>query len=279
MEASMNSAKLAVVGHFFYIEQTEAILELLRKLPFEFDLYASAPEGRSLRVQEFLTSFFPEKKITFRTVPNRGYDIAPFVCEFRDVYPAYDLVLKVHTKKSSHTYGLKGWGDYLLKNMVGSPEEVLAILKMFDEDKKLGLIYPEIIPFFREEIAKDPWQGNWDICQEWGLRLGLPFRREMPLDFPAGSMFWFRPKALEPLLGLGLSFDDFPEGKYFHRNGTLAHAIERLFVLIAHKQGFGAKEVCFHPFKGVRDASLWGKLQNATCYEWEKWRHFLRHNR
>jgi len=222
---------------------------------------------------------FPGKKITFRTVPNRGYDIAPFACEFRDVYPSYDLVLKVHTKKSSHTYGLKEWGDYLLKNLIGSSENVTAIFKMFEEDKNLGMVYPSMIPIFKKEIEENPWQRNWDICREWGLRLGLPVRQEMALDFPAGSMFWFRPKALEPLFGLRLTFEDFPSGEHFYRDGTLAHAIERLFVLIAHKQGFGSREMCFQPFKGVRDGSLWGRIQNVACCEWARQSHFLGYDR
>ncbi len=275
LHPASNKPKIAVVAHFFYQEQAEAILGLLRNLPFEFDLYASVPSELSEWAQGLSKEGVPFKKSTLRTVPNRGYDIAPFVCTFRDVYPAYDLVLKIHTKKSAHTFCLKEWGDYLWKNTMGSPEIVEAILEMFDKDKKLGMVYPEIISLFKKEIAEDPWQGNWDLCRQMGVRMGLSVLQEMALGFPAGSVFWFRPKALEPLFELGLSPEDFPEGKYFHRNGTLAHAIERLFVLVAQKNGFGAREVCFQPFKGVRDSSLRGRFQNAACCEWERLLHLL----
>jgi hypothetical protein len=33
-------------------------------------------------------------------MPNRGRDIAPFLVGFRDLIPNYQLVLKLHTKKS-----------------------------------------------------------------------------------------------------------------------------------------------------------------------------------
>ena len=146
---------------------------------------------------------------------------------------------------------------------------------MFEEDQNLGLVYPEIIPIFKQELIKDPWQGNWDFCRSLAARLGLSIEKQRAPEFPAGSMFWFRPKALQPLFDLGLRPEDFPEGKYFHRNGTLAHAIERLFVLIAGKQGFASREVCYQSFTGVRDDSWRGRLQNAACCEWERWLHFL----
>ena len=154
----MNTPKIATVIHCFYFEQMDAIVSFLKNIPFEFDFYASALPEKSETVQRLLQNAFPDKRIVFRTVPNRGFDIAPFICEFRELYPAYDLVLKLHTKKSPHTPWLRDWGNYLLTNVAGPPEIVNAILQMFSENKTLGLVYPAIIPALRQELTKDPWQ-------------------------------------------------------------------------------------------------------------------------
>lgn len=239
--------KIGVVVHFFYDQQAQEIVGLLKNIPFKFDLYVSSSSIAHKAIQPLLTEAFPDQRIIFRIVENRGFDIAPFVCEFKDHYASYDLVLKIHTKKSSHARWLRGWGEYLLKNLVGSTDIVQSIIKMFQDDEKLGIVYPEIIPPFKEFLIRDPWQENWILCCDLSSRLGLSIRKNQQPDFPAGSMFWFRPKSLEPLFKLGLTVSDFPGGRRIRRNRTLAHAIERLFVLIAGKQGFSSRQVCFIP--------------------------------
>jgi lipopolysaccharide biosynthesis protein len=240
--------KIGVVAHFFYLEQAKTIAEFLKHIPFEFVLYASVSEEQESEMRSLLQAVFPGKKIVLRMVPDRGFDIAPFVDEFKDCYTAYDLVLKVHTKKSSHVEWLRDWCSYLLKNLIGSSDIVRSIVKMFQNDEKLGIIYPEVIPSLKDSLIDDPWQENWKVCRDLSVRLGLSVKKDQHLNFPAGSMFWFKPKALEQLFKLRLKTEDFPQGRRIRRNGTLAHAIERLFVLIAEKQGFSARQVCFVPY-------------------------------
>jgi O-antigen biosynthesis protein len=266
--------KIAVVGHFFYMEQTEAILGMLERLSLGFDLYASVPADKSEWVKQLLEKTFPDKKITLQVVSNRGFDIAPFVCTFKDVYPLYDLVLKLHTKKSPHRLWLKGWGEYLVSNLAGSPEIVASILQMFEEDKTLGLVYPEPIAPLKAGL-EDPLPADWNSCVALAARLRLPLPEKNRLQFPAGSMFWFRPKALAPLFELGLTFEDFPEGRAIRRNGTLAHAIERLLVLVAQKQGNSSRAVCFEPFRMRSKHSFLQNIRDMIHCEWSRLLDFL----
>ena len=56
------------------------------------------------------------------------------------------------------------------------------------------------------------------------------------LNFPIGSMFWIRSSVLTKFVELGLTWDDFaPEP--LPVDGTMIHAIERLFGVIPGKMG------------------------------------------
>ena len=51
-------------------------------------------------------------------------------------------------------------------------------------------------------------------------------------------MFWFRSKAIVPLLDLGLTRANFSEATWRARDATIAHAIERSFLFFSSLAGF-----------------------------------------
>jgi lipopolysaccharide biosynthesis protein len=57
---------------------------------------------------------------------------------------------------------------------------------------------------------------------------------DRPLDFFAGTMFWVRRDALEPLKQLDLSLASFPS-ETGQQDGTLQHALERILGMICTK--------------------------------------------
>ena len=69
-----------------------------------------------------------------------------------------------------------------------------------------------------------------------------PVKEEDFLDFPAGTMFWARTKSISELFDLQLDKKDFPEEKG-QVDGTIAHAIERLFGIIPAKKGYKVIQV------------------------------------
>jgi hypothetical protein len=80
------------------------------------------------------------------------------------------------------------------------------------------------------------WNGNFPAAKDLAQRMGLQISPVRALDFPSGSMFWARPAALQPLLDLQLSFEDFPE-EGAQLDHTPAHAIERLYFLACEHSG------------------------------------------
>ena len=89
--------KLAVHLHLYYLEQLPEILGYLNSLAeIDYDLFVTMVKSDK-GVEEKILALHPQAKIM--VVPNRGYDLGPFV-EFLHKIDSdkYDLVLKVHTK-------------------------------------------------------------------------------------------------------------------------------------------------------------------------------------
>ena len=79
--------------------------------------------------------------------------------------------------------------------------------------------------------------SNGAACEALAEQLGISLDAQRYIDFPAGSMFWARVDALRPLYGLNLPLSAFPPERG-QVDGTLQHAVERLFGVITRHQGF-----------------------------------------
>ena len=217
----------AVILHLFYPEMWDEISRYLNNMDGMFDLYISAPQGVNI----------PEDKIRaghnhthiFRFV-NRGRDISPFLNIMSGICSLdYTYVLKLHTKKSRHRLDGDFWRQDLFNKLAGSKELVNQIKGVFDSDPEVGIVAPKghVLP------STYCWSQNETNVKLLAQMADFPYDGEV-FDFVAGSMFWFRPSALNSILATNLTTRDF-EPEQGQVDGTLAHALERFFgLLIKH---------------------------------------------
>jgi lipopolysaccharide biosynthesis protein len=250
------SHRIAVVAHVFYPEIWPEIAAYLRKWRIDFRLYVTTPGDRFDRVVAAVNEHFTDAVII--ATPNRGRDIGPFLaCLPRVIGDGNDIVCKVHTKKSGHWRHGNRWRNALFDGVLGV--RVGHILSAFALEPSLGILAPAGYLI----THRAGWDSNGDCVMDLAGRLGsidnlLPFR------FGTGSMFWARTDALVPLLQLGITPDDFPE-ESGQTDGTLAHAIERLFPLSARIAGYETCDTSFLPtltqcFRLNAAAPRWEKL-------------------
>lgn len=222
----------------------QEFLERLRGFPASFDLFVTASSERAAGLLErlFTPAILPAaRRIRVLAVPNRGRDIAPWVVDLAEEQGRFDLFCHAHGKESPHLPFGADWRRHLLDNVL-HPEAVRRILRAFAADPRLGCLFPAMHPGFgfylrgrgTTEIGLD---ADCLMAERLLERMGLPgcvARRE--ILFSAGSMFWYRPKALAPIFSCGLRREDFP-GEPIGVSGTLAHALERIPALVALRTG------------------------------------------
>jgi lipopolysaccharide biosynthesis protein len=234
-------ARVGVVVHVYYTDLLSDLIRRLAAIPVAFDLIITNSSGESLNVDR---SLLPRAmNILELEVENRGRDLWPLAQIVNaGLLDPYHLILKVHTKRSewrdSHG-GFPGtgaeWRDELLEAVLGDAERITALLEAFATNSRLGLVTAD-------GSVRGPESWGFNEATTAGLlrRLQLDLRPQ-ELVFPAGSMYWVRGFVLQGLRALCLSAEDF-EDEAGHRDGTTAHALERLIGVVTEEAGLSIVE-------------------------------------
>ncbi len=229
--------KVAVVVHAYYTELFAEVCSYLKNMPCPYTLLVSVKNEDDRKIIDQQVGSLPllEKTIV-KVVENRGRDIKPFLVDFASELNDFDYICKVHTKKSLFTGEEKmDRRQYLYKMVIGSRQRIQAILTIFARDAGVGIIYParyEQMPYWSYT-----WLSNKSIAAPFVNMLGFDFDPDEYIDYPSGSMFWFKKEALKPLLDMRLTGNDFPE-EMGQNDGELQHVMERCFTLSARSRGF-----------------------------------------
>lgn len=229
--ASPAGRKIAVFVHAFWVpEMLDDIERALGNIPFPFDLYFTTDTPSKL---DHISARFGGAMAII--AKNIGRDIYPKLYAMGHLHGGYDYVLHIHTKKSEHRHQLKDWRQFLWDHLLGSPEIVRSIIDIFEQCPDVGMVAPQHLGFIRAFVRWE--EESKEIAAPLARKFGVDVEKMTDIDFPSGSMFWARPKALEPLLRLHLNPSDFPEERG-QVAGTTAHAIERLFFVSCEAAGF-----------------------------------------
>ncbi len=257
-----DSARVAAVIHVYYPDLLPEIIDHLARVPVPLDVYVTNASKTPIGEEDFLVGNVANAVVL--PVENHGRDIAPLLYLINAGYlDPYDLVLKVHTKKSpwrEEHAELSGsgeqWRESLLSSLAGSEEQIREILNAFAGQSRLGAVgAPGSI------LGADFWGGDEAMVGELGKRLGLQFPHDS-LEFISGSMYWIRGFLLQGLRGLCVHYHDFPPEKG-QVDGTTAHAIERLLGLVTLEAGLCSRETT--EIEGQRDNEGWRRFLPSTA--------------
>ena len=225
--------RVALHAHFYYLLAARDLAARLTGNITRCDLFLSTDTDTKAAG---LSDVFAGHRgaVEIRVMPNRGRDIGPLLTGFaREIASGgYDVVGHVHGKRSLTADATMGdmWREFLWENLIGGAYPMLDLVSaVFAAQPKLGLL-----------MAEDPHLVGWDenraMAETLARRMGVSTPLDDFFDFPLGNMFWARPSALQPLLDLGLEWDDYP-AEPLADDGTLLHALERLLPYAVGRAG------------------------------------------
>ena len=264
-ERRTSSPKTAVICFVFYKDTIDYICNILIRFNLIADIYiVSSNEGVLHSYEDKLINRL--SNVEYRLQENKGRNEAAFFITCKDVWKKYRYVCALHDKKTSHARpALQGmeFMRHCEQNLCSSQSAILEILGLFEDNPLLGLLVPPL-PFFGNFIpaAYKPLGRNRISISLLNNKFfaGNLFNRGQIDVFsaPFGGMFWARTDAFSTLLNSRLSIEDFPVEPIKTFDGTILHAMERSYPLIAKLSGFYTARII--------DSSLLPLLYNNLLY-------------
>lgn len=235
--------KTALVIHLYFEDLVDYCYRYALSMPADSDIYiTTGTEAMRKRVEAHF-SHGPWKHIKIIPVENRGRDVSALLVGAAPYLSNYDYVCFVHDKKVSQlNTGIKGYSfsERCFQNLLGSKGLVRNILSLFEGNTHLGMLFPPI-PYHGEyyPLFGDEWGPNYSMTETLvsQLKLNCPISPDRPPVAPLGTMFWFRPIALQKILEYGWHYTDFPE-EPIETDGTLLHAVERVYPFAVQDAGY-----------------------------------------
>lgn len=227
------NTRIAVVVHLYYLDLFEEILDDLANILEPFDLFITTPFEADL--PHILDATDRRRQsVAVVLTKNQGRDVGPFIALFRTGrLDRYEAVLKLHSKKSRYSDRGDFWRRELCAPLCGSSLTVLRSLALLRE-QGCGVVGPG--RYFLTHPSF--WGANCGRLITILRSCGAEVESDEPeLAFFAGTMFWFVPAALAAIHcceGASIAFE--PENG--DQDGTLAHAWERAFCLLARAAGY-----------------------------------------
>lgn len=261
--------KSALVMHLYFDDLIDSSMRYADAMPEESDIYFTVcTEKMQTLVQEAAKALAPRKVAVIR-MENRGRDVSSLLVAAAPYVFDYDVVCFAHDKKSGQTKPItigQSFAYKCLENVLGSRAYTKNILSAFAHNPRLGMLMPPP-PNHAALFGSigNEWTTNFDnvaaLAKELELHVDIDPQKE-PVS-PLGTMFWFRPDALKPLYDKGWAYEDFPEEPN-GCDGTLLHAIERIYGFVAQSQGYFAGWAMNDRFAAIELTNLHFMLRELT---------------
>jgi lipopolysaccharide biosynthesis protein len=235
----------AVAIHLYYEDLATWFAERVADFG-DVDVYLTVPRTIDWNTAQAVRDSFGQAYIL--EVDNRGKDIRPFLTVYsRFLEGNYDFVCKLHSKKSLHLTDGGQWRENMMCQLLGPAAR--DALNTYQSKSLVGILAPR----GSLESLADPSIRLRSEKNLLTLAARLDYKMTFRELFVAGSMFWFRPAALQNLHQLfvqGLEF----EPELGQVDGAMAHAIERIVCIAAKAAGMSTREYGETP---ITRPSIW----------------------
>ena len=234
--------RTALVMHLYYPDLVAEDRHYALSMPENADIWILTDSEEKKRLIGEAFSGLPNR-IEIRVTRNRGRDAGSLLVGAADLQDRYDLICFYHDKKTRqvkpYTAG-RSFAYGLAECALSSRAYVRNVMDVFEENPRIGML-SGTLPIHGAYISNlgAEWGPNFELTEGLAeeLNIRVPMDREHIPAAGMGDVFWYRTKALKPMFRKKWQYADFPE-EPVGTDGTLLHAIERLYPFAVQEAGY-----------------------------------------
>ena len=241
------NVQIAIHAHIYYEEFLEEIINKTNNIPCKFDLYISIVEIKIKdKMMNYIKRYSKANQYKIDIFSNKGRDVIPLFIQLKEVIKKYKYLCHIHTKKSPHISFGNEWREYLYNNLLGNKDIISEILTEFENNEKLGFIYPETYYKVLDKFGKQKHDSNYKYMNYILKQLFIKIRvlDNYYFDYPEGNMFWAKVDAVYQIFQIKIEDKFIKEMRKL--NMTLIHGIERIWLFIVKLNGYYYKKIFKH---------------------------------
>ena len=272
--ADYTKKKMLIHLHLYYHEQLKYFISKLKNITCDYDLFVTYVDENvesNSRLEKF------KKDVHLIKVPNKGYDLAPFVYVLSLVnLDDYQYILKLHTKNFRTTYWSYNnikyikyqWRNALVNALLGSKR--IFKKNLYDlQNEFVGMIGNADLISHKGAVANEKYR--LDLCQR------LDYNPDLN-SYIAGTMFICKSFLMKDIQNLHLTFDDFQNCTQTGVTGTLAHALESVLGHTVENNGMLIKGRKVLNFRALVDKwyALWVRFKKGRKHS-DYW--YIKHSK
>lgn len=262
--------KTALFMHIYSVDMISVCMRYAVYMPENADIYVTTDTKEKVQIIEKSFSVFFKDRIKIVLVRNRGRDVSALLIGLKDYIYQYDYICFMHDKKSDHNARRsvgESFAYHCYENTIPSQEFVQNVIVTFETNPRLGLLVPPPpIHGSYYGIIGCEWQEDYyetiKLAKQWGIAVDIDEHK--PPIAPLGSIFWFRRTALESIFQKDLKYEDFPEEPIVVTDGTIMHAIERLYPFVAQQNGYYTAWILNHEYAGFTITNLYKMMSDVN---------------
>ena len=177
--------RVAIQISVFYLDAWEDIMENLKKIKYSYDLFIETNSSYNKNIIEKSLKHIKQiKRLESKITSVEKEDIYSFFSQMNKSIHKYDYALHLSSTEID-----KDTQKTAYYNLLGTEENIESIFYRFENEKKLGIIYPEVYKYPTQKVSDE-------LASEILLRKNQKYDKDV-INF-SGSMFWVKVKSIYP---------------------------------------------------------------------------------